>query len=107
MRGLGVSSAQRSALTPDLPTLSEAGLPGYEVIGWNGLNAPDGTPRGVVARINAEIVRSLKQADMLQRLKNSVYDPAADYTAEQFNDFMKREITKWARVVKESGAKVD
>jgi tripartite-type tricarboxylate transporter receptor subunit TctC len=107
VRGLGVSSAQRSGLTPDLPTLAEAGLPGYEVIGWNGLNAPAGTPRAAVAKLNTEVARSLKQPDMLQRVKNAVYDPAPENTAEQFNEFMKREIAKWAKVVKESGAKVD
>ena len=107
VRGLGVTSAQRSPLAPDLPTLAESGLPGYEVIGWNGLLAPAGTPRNVVSRINAEVQRSLKQPDVLQRLKGSAYDPAAANTPEQFVEYIKLEIAKWTKLVKETGMKVD
>jgi tripartite-type tricarboxylate transporter receptor subunit TctC len=107
VRGLGVTSAQRSPLAPDLPTLAESGLPGYEVIGWNGLLAPAGTSRTVVSRINAEVQRSLKQPDVLQRLKGSAYDPAAANTPEQFAEYIKLEIAKWTKLVKETGMKVD
>jgi tripartite-type tricarboxylate transporter receptor subunit TctC len=107
VRGLGVTSVQRSSLVPQLPTLAESGLPGYEVIGWNGLLAPAGTSRAVVAKLNAEVLRALKQPDVLQRLRGSGYDPARDNTPEQFADFNRNEIAKWAKVVKESGAKVD
>lgn len=107
VRGLGVTSAQRSPLAPDLPTLAESGLPGYEVIGWNGLLAPAGTPRAVVSKINAEVQRSLKQPDVLQRLKGSAYDPAAANTPEQFAEYIKVEIAKWTKLVKETGMKVD
>jgi len=107
VRGLGVTSAQRSPLAPDLPTLAESGLPGYEVIGWNGLLAPAGTPRNVVSRINAEVQRSLKQPDVLQRLKGSAYDPAVANTPEQFAEYIKLEIAKWTKLVKETGMKVD
>jgi tripartite-type tricarboxylate transporter receptor subunit TctC len=107
VRGLGVTSAQRSPLAPDLPTLAESGLPGYEVIGWNGLLAPAGTPRTVVSRINAEVQRALKQPDVLQRLKGSAYDPAAANTPEQFAEYIKLEIAKWTKLVKETGMKID
>ena len=107
VRGLGVTSAQRSPLAPDLPTLAESGLPGYEVIGWNGLLAPAGTSRTVVSRINAEVQRSLQQPDVLQRLKGSAYDPAAANTPEQFAEYIKLEIAKWTKLVKETGMKVD
>ena len=107
VRGLGVTSAQRSPLAPDLPTLAESGLPGYEVIGWNGLLAPAGTSRTVVSKINAEVQRSLKQPDVLQRLKGSAYDPAAANTPEQFAEYIKLEIAKWTKLVKETGMKVD
>lgn len=107
VRGLGVTSAQRSPLAPDLPTLAESGLPGYEVIGWNGLLAPAGTPRTVVSRINAEVQRSLQQPDVLQRLKGSAYDPATANTPEQFAEYIKLEIAKWTKLVKETGMKVD
>jgi tripartite-type tricarboxylate transporter receptor subunit TctC len=107
VRGLGVTSAQRSPLAPDLPTLAESGLPGYEVIGWNGLLAPAGTPRAVVSKINAEVQRSLQQPDVLQRLKGSAYDPAAANTPEQFAEYIRLEIAKWTKLVKETGMKVD
>jgi tripartite-type tricarboxylate transporter receptor subunit TctC len=95
VRGLGVTSVQRSPLVPQLPTLSESGLPGY------------GTSRAVVAKLNAEVLRALKQPEVLQRLRGSGYDPARDNSPEQFADFNRNEIAKWAKVVKESGAKVD
>jgi tripartite-type tricarboxylate transporter receptor subunit TctC len=107
VRGLGVTSVQRSPLVPQLPTLAESGLPGYEVIGWNGLLAPAGTPRAIVAKLNAEVLRALKQPDVLQRLRGSGYDAARDNSPEQFADFNRNEIAKWAKVVKESGARVD
>ena len=107
VRGLGVTSLQRSPFAPDLPTLAESGMPGYQVIAWNGLLAPAGTPRTVVSRINAEVQRSLKQPDVLQRLKDSSYEPAPAFTPEQYTDYIKLEIAKWAKLVKETGLKVD
>ena len=107
LRGLGVTSLQRSPFAPDLPTLAESGMPGYQVIAWNGLLAPAGTPRTVVSRINAEVQRSLKQPDVLQRLKDSSYEPAPAFTPEQYTDYIKLEIAKWAKLVKETGLKVD
>jgi tripartite-type tricarboxylate transporter receptor subunit TctC len=107
VRGLGVSSAQRTPLAPTLPTIAESGLPGYEVIGWNGLIAPAGTPRAVVAKINAEVSRALKQPELVQRLSGAFYDTAASNTPEQFATYIRQEIAKWAKLVKETGAKVD
>ena len=107
VRGLGVTSLQRSPFAPDLPTLAESGLPGYQVIAWNGLLAPAGTPRAVVSKINAEVQHSLKQLDALQRLKDSSYEPAPAFTPEQYTDYIKLEIAKWAKLVKETGLKVD
>ncbi len=107
VRGLGVSSAQRTPLAPALPTLAESGLPGYEVIGWNGLLAPAGTPPAIVAKINAEASRALKQPDLMQRLSGAFYDTAAGNTPEQYAKYIREEIAKWAKLVKETGAKVD
>ena len=107
VRALGVTSLQTSPLAPDLPTLNELGLSGFDVKGWNGFVAPAGTPRAVVARINAEAMRALKQPEVVQRLKGAGYDAAAENSPEQFADFIKAELAKWTRVVKESGAKVD
>ena len=90
-----------------MPTLSQSGLPGFDVKGWNGFVAPAGTPRAVVAKVNAETMRALKQPEVVQRLKGAGYDAAAENTPEQFADFIKAELTKWTKVVRESGAKVD
>lgn len=107
VRGLGVSSAQRTPLAPTLPTISESGLTGYEVIGWNGLLAPAGTPKAIVAKLNAEATRAMKQPDLVQRLSGAFYDTAAANTPEQFAKYIREEIAKWAKLVKETGAKVD
>jgi len=107
VRGLGVSSPQRTPLAPTLPTIAESGYPGYEVTGWNGLLAPAGTPRAVVAKINAEVTRAMTQPDLVQRLSGAFYDVAAPNTPEQYATYIRQEIAKWAKLVKETGAKVD
>jgi tripartite-type tricarboxylate transporter receptor subunit TctC len=107
VRALGVTSPQASPLAPGLPTLSELGLPGFDVKGWNGFVAPAATPRAIVAKINAEAMRALKQPETVQRLKAAGYEAAAENSPEQFADFIKAELAKWTRVVRESGAKVD
>jgi tripartite-type tricarboxylate transporter receptor subunit TctC len=107
VRGLGVTSLQRSKLAAELPTLAESGLPGYEVIGWNGLIAPANTPSAVVSKISAEVQKNLRQVELVQRLTGAGYESAAANTPQQFTDFVKAEIAKYARLVKVSGAKVD
>jgi tripartite-type tricarboxylate transporter receptor subunit TctC len=107
VRALGITSLQTSPLAPELPTLNELGLVGFDVRGWNGFVAPAGTPRAVVAKINAEAMRALKQPEIVQRLKGAGYEAAADNSPEQFADFIKAELAKWTKVVKDSGAKVD
>jgi tripartite-type tricarboxylate transporter receptor subunit TctC len=107
VKGLGVTSLQRSRLVSELPTLAESGLPGYEVIGWNGLIAPAQTPRAVVNKISAEVQKNLRQPELVQRLTGAGYESAAANTPEQFTDYVKAEIAKYARLVKISGAKVD
>jgi tripartite-type tricarboxylate transporter receptor subunit TctC len=107
VRALGVSGLKRSALVPQIPTISESGLTGYEVIGWNGFLAPAATPRAVVGKINTEVSRALKQTEVPQRLAAVGYEPAAENSPEQFLAYMKAEIAKWAKVVRESGAKAD
>jgi tripartite-type tricarboxylate transporter receptor subunit TctC len=107
VRGIAVSSLHRSRLVPELPTLAESGLPGFEVIGWNGLLAPAGTPPAVVAKLNVEIIRRLKEPEVSQRLFGAGYEPSRENTPEQFGDYIRGEIAKWTKIVKESGMKVD
>lgn len=107
VRALAVTSAQRSRLAPDLPTVAESGYPGYEAIGWNGLVAPANTPRAIVAKLNGEVLRTLKQPAILQRIADVGWEPASENSPEWFADYIKREIEKWAKVIKETGAKAD
>jgi tripartite-type tricarboxylate transporter receptor subunit TctC len=107
VRALGITSLQTSPLAPELPTLNALGLVGFDIRGWNGFVAPAGTPRAIVAKINAEAMRALKQPEIVQRLKGAGYEAAAENSPEQFADFIKGELAKWTKVVKESGAKVD
>jgi tripartite-type tricarboxylate transporter receptor subunit TctC len=107
VRALGITSLQTSPLAPEMPTLDSQGVKGFDVRGWNGFVGPAGTPRAVVAKINAEAMRVLKQPEIVQRLKSAGYEAAAENSPEQFTDFIKAELAKWTKVVRESGAKVD
>ena len=107
LRALAITSAKRSALMPELPTFAEAGLKGYEVTGWYGVLAPAGTPREIVNRLHADITRALALGEMIQTLAAFGLEPAAPNSPEEFSAFLQSEISKWARVVKASGAKAD
>jgi tripartite-type tricarboxylate transporter receptor subunit TctC len=106
LRALAVTTAERSKLAPDLPTMAEAGLPGFDIATWYGLLAPAGTPPAVVAKWNAEVTKILNAPDTRERLMAQGAEPAP-MTAAQFAAFIEREIPKYARIVKASGAKVD
>jgi tripartite-type tricarboxylate transporter receptor subunit TctC len=107
LRALGITSARRSALMPELPTFAEAGLKGYEVTGWYGVVAPNGTPKEIVSRLHADISRALAVDEMIQSLNTFGLEPAPSASPEEFTAFLQAEISKWARVVKASGAKAD
>lgn len=107
LRGLAVSSRERSRLASDIPTLNETGLPGFEVIGWNGLMAPAATPRAIITRLNAEALVALKQPQFQAKLVGAGYEPAAPNTPEQFGEQVRAEVAKWAKLVKETGMRVD
>jgi tripartite-type tricarboxylate transporter receptor subunit TctC len=107
LRALAVTSAKRSQAMPELPTIAEAGLPGYEMVGWFGLLAPAGTPKDVVARLNDEIVKILNLPDVKDRLEKLGSEPTNIVTPEQFGDYIKSEIAKWAKVIKASGMQID
>lgn len=99
LRALGVTSAKRAAGLPDVPSISEAGLPGYEAIQWYALFAPAGTPREAVTRMQAESARALQAADMRERLAADGAEPGGS-RPEEFAAFVKAEIDKWSRVVR-------
>ena len=106
IKGIAVTTAKRSALMPNLPTISEAGLPGFDANNWYGVLAPAKTPRPIIMRLNSEIAKVLAMPDVKNFLFNQGLDPAPG-TPEQFAAYIKSEMTKWAKVVKASGAKAN
>jgi len=106
LRALAVTTSQRSKLAPDLPTMAEAGVPGFDISTWFGLMAPAGTPPEVIARWNADVTRILNTPEMRERLIAQGAEAAPDTPAE-FTRFIADELTRYARIVKASGAKVD
>ncbi len=106
LRALAVTSATRSPAMPDLPTLAESGIKGYDAAAWFGILAPAGTPPEVVQKLNAEIIKLLKMPEVADRLSAQGAVPTTN-TPEQFADYIKSETAKWAKVVKASGAQID
>ena len=106
LRALAVTTAKRSPIAPDVPTLGESGLPGYEIGSWQGVFAPAGTPPDIVKRLNAEIVKIINLPDVQKKLLDLGAEPVAN-SSEEFTAFVKVEVVKWGEVVKKSGAKVD
>ena len=106
LNALGVSSPQRSIFAPDVPTISESGLPGYEVENWQGLLVPTGTPQAIINKLHGETVRILQTVDAKERLYNQGFEVGTN-TPQQFAAYLKVDIQKWAKLVKSSGASVD
>ena len=104
LRAIGVTSLKRSPVMKEVPAIAESGLPGYEVSTWYGLFAPAATPRAVVEKLNAELVRILALPDVKERLGAEAYELPAD-TPDQFAMLIKAELGKWAKVVRETGVK--
>ena len=104
LRALAVGTGQRLTLLPELPTIAEAGVSGFEATQWYGLLAPAATPREIVMRLNAEIIKALQRPDVRERLASEASQPAGD-TPEKFLAFIKAEIARWAPVVRASGAR--
>ncbi|MBC7436279.1 MAG: tripartite tricarboxylate transporter substrate binding protein [Bdellovibrionales bacterium] len=101
-----VTSPQRLPMLPDVPTVAEAGLPGYDSTGWFGVVAPAGTPPAVIARLNAEITAALNDNDIKTNMRNLGVEPAPGTPAE-FEAYIKSETVKWGKVIKTSGMKLD
>jgi tripartite-type tricarboxylate transporter receptor subunit TctC len=106
LRAIGISGARRSPLMPELPTVAEAGVRGFEVTGWYGVFVPARTPPPIVAKLNADIVRILKLPDVSERFAAEGAELVGD-TPAQFSAYIAGEIAKWSRVVKLSGARPD
>ena len=106
IRALAVTSAQRHPLLPEVPTVAESGYPGFEALSWQGLFAPAGTPREVVAKLNAELVKAMAAPDMREYFAGQGFFVGGNSPAE-YRAFIEREIPKWARIVKEANVKVE
>ena len=99
LRALGITSAKRSPLLPELPTIAEAGVPGFEIVGWYGIVGSAGMPKDVVARLNSEIARLLKTPEVRERMLKEGAEPVGD-SAEEFAAFLAADVRKWTKVIK-------
>ncbi len=106
LRALGVTTAKRTVAAPDLPTIAEAGLPGFEQSAWHGLLAPTGTPEPVIAKLNAEVNKLLRSADIVERFAVQGIDVIGGSPAE-FAAFIRQDVAKYAKLVKTAGIKID
>ena len=106
LRAIAISTAKRSPQAPDLPTVAESGVPGFDVTPWYGALGPAGLPNAITTRLHGEIADIVKSPDMRERFVAQGVDLASS-TPEQFAALIKAEVPKWRRIVQESGAKVD
>jgi len=104
LRALGMTSLARAGAMPDVATLDEQGLKGFLAVAWNGVTAPARTPRDVINKINADVSKVVKTAEMIEKLKADGSDPAG-YTVEQYQKFLRDETAKWAKVITAAGVK--
>ena len=102
IRALAVTGAKRTAAAPEIPTVIEAGVPGYTVVSWFGVLVPAGTPRDIVMRLNADLARTMQATDVRDRLAGDGAEPLTG-TPEQFGAFIRAEITQWTKVIKDAG----
>jgi tripartite-type tricarboxylate transporter receptor subunit TctC len=106
IRAIAVTSARRANAAPDIPTVAESGVPGYEASSWFALLAPAGTPRTIVSRLNAEVLKALQMREVQESLTRQGMDPTGSTPAEA-DAYLKSEIAKWTRVVREAGIRAD
>jgi tripartite-type tricarboxylate transporter receptor subunit TctC len=106
LKAIAVTSAKRAATVPDVPTLAEAGVPGYEATSWNGIFAPAKTPRPIIDRIHAEVVKILNAPDVREKLIAAGSDPVGS-TPEQFLAFVKVELARWGKVIRENNIRAE
>ena len=106
IRGIAVSTAKRSSFVPELPTVAESGLSGFDVFGWNGVLAPAGTPKPIIDKLHREIMQALKLADLQQRLEALGFE-AVGNSPDEFAQFVRADIARWAKVIRNANVKVD
>ena len=106
LRAIAVTTAKRFPLLPDLPTIAEAGYVGFEALAWNGVMVPAGTPKPVIARLNAEINAVLREPDVVQKMHAAGFDLIGG-TPEDFGDLIRRETDAWTPVIRKLGLKID
>jgi tripartite-type tricarboxylate transporter receptor subunit TctC len=106
LRGIAVTSLARSPISPSIPTISESGLKGFEIVNWYGVFAPSGTPKNIISILNSEIVKIMTSPEVVKILSEQGAIPMSG-TSEQFTIFIKDETSKWAKLVKYSGARID
>jgi len=106
LRALAVTTAKRSPVLPDVPTVAESGLPGYEAVGWFGFAAPVKTPAPVIEVLNREIVKILRSPEVRDRLAQQGTEAVGD-TPEEFGRFIKSEAEKWGRIIRAIGLRLD
>lgn len=106
LKALAVSSKARSKLAPEVPTVDEAGVPGYDVTVWFGILAPAGTPKPIIDRLNAEMVKVIRTPEITDRFLKAGVDPVAS-TPEAFSGYLKGEVGRWAKVIQDAGIKAD
>ena len=102
LRALAVTGTKRSSIAPNIPTVAESGVPGYDVTSWYGLMVPAGTPADIVARLNSAAATALGRPEVKERFATTDLEPGAS-TPEQFGSFVRNEVAKWAKVIRESG----
>jgi tripartite-type tricarboxylate transporter receptor subunit TctC len=106
LRALAVTSAKRASAFPNVPTMAESGVPGYDVVSWQAIFAPAGTPKPIVDRLHAELAKILKDPEVQERLAKLGLDPSG-MTPAELAAFQKAEIDKWAKVIKAANIKID
>lgn len=106
LRALAVSGATRSQSAPDVPTIAESGVPGYDFTSWNGVHVPAGTPKAIISKVQAELVKVVAMPDVKERMFGLGMEVAGS-TPEQLGELVNSDIAKWAKVIKEAGVRVD
>jgi tripartite-type tricarboxylate transporter receptor subunit TctC len=101
LRALAVTSAKRSLIAPELPTMAESGLAGYEVVGWNAIHVPKGTSQAIIGKINADTVKAVRLPDVRERMMGMGFE-ATETTVQEFDAFTRRDVARWTKVIKEA-----